>query len=68
MARFLIIAGIVVVVVGLILQFAPWLLNWFGKLPGDINYETEHTRVYIPITSMLLISIVFSLLLYFLRR
>jgi hypothetical protein len=68
MGRLLIIAGIVIVAIGLILHFAPWLLTWFGKLPGDINYETEHTRVYIPITSMLLISVLFSLLLYLVRR
>jgi Protein of unknown function (DUF2905) len=64
MARLLIIVGIAVVVIGLILQFAPWLLNWFGKLPGDINYESENTRVYIPITSMIIVSLLLSLLLY----
>jgi hypothetical protein len=58
----------VIVAIGLIVHFAPWMFNWFGKLPGDINYETEQTRVFIPITSMLLISIVVSLLLYLLRR
>jgi hypothetical protein len=68
MGRLLIIAGLAIVLVGVALQFAPWLFNWFGRLPGDINYETEHTRVFIPITSMLLISILLSLIVWLVRR
>ena len=68
MGRLLIILGIVIVLIGLALQFAPWLVNWFGRLPGDINYETENTRVFIPLVSMLLISILLSLLLWLIRR
>ena len=44
------------------------LLGWFGRLPGDIRIEGETTRVYVPITSMLLVSVGFSLLLYVVRR
>jgi len=43
-------------------------LNWFGKLPGDIHYEGERAQVYIPIVSMLLVSIALSLIFYLLRR
>ena len=68
MGRLLIILGIVIVLIGLALQFAPWLVNWFGRLPGDINYETENTRVFIPLVSMLLISILLSLILWLIRR
>jgi hypothetical protein len=68
MGRLLIIVGVVILAVGLALQFAPWLVNWFGRLPGDINYETENTRIVIPITSMLLVSIALSLLLWLIRR
>ena len=41
---------------------------WFGRLPGDIRYESDNVRVYVPIVSMLLTSIVLSLLFYLLRR
>jgi hypothetical protein len=68
MGRLFIIAGLVIVAIGLALQFAPWLVNWFGKLPGDINYETENTRIFVPIVSMLLLSVLASLILYFVRR
>lgn len=68
MARWIIVAGLVLLAVGTALQFAPWLLNWFGRLPGDIRIENEHSRVFIPITSMVLVSIVLTVLLNLLRR
>jgi hypothetical protein len=61
-----IIAGVCVVVVGLLIYSGG--LSWFGSLPGDIRIERERLRVYIPITSMLLLSLVISLLLYLLHR
>jgi len=65
--------GLLVVVGGAFLVVAGVLvysgaLNWFGRLPGDIRYEGEHTRVYVPIVSMLIISIALSLILYLVRR
>ena len=43
-------------------------LNWFGRLPGDIRYESERVHVYVPIVSMLLVSAALSLLLYLVRK
>jgi len=68
MGRWFIYAGIILVMIGVVLQYAPWLINWFGKLPGDIRYEGENSRVYFPITSSILISILLSLLITLLRR
>jgi di/tricarboxylate transporter len=58
--------GIGVVLVGVLTRLG--LLNWFGKLPGDVRYEGENTRVYFPIVTMLLVSIVVSVILYLIRR
>ena len=41
-------------------------LTWFGQLPGDIRYEGRRTRVYAPLGSMLLLSLVLSLVMYLL--
>ena len=68
MARWLIVAGLVLVVVGIIFHFAPGLLKWFGRLPGDLRIETGRTRVLIPITSMVLLSIVLTVLINLFRR
>ena len=39
-------------------------LSWFGRLPGDIRISSDNTRVYIPITSMLLVSLVLNVMLW----
>lgn len=68
MGRWLILAGMVMVAVGLVLHFAPGLLNWFGKLPGDIRIETANGRFYFPVTSMVLVSLVLTVLLNLFRH
>jgi hypothetical protein len=68
MARWIILLGAALLLIGLILQFAPWLLNWFGRLPGDIRITSGRTRIFIPITSMVIISIVLTILINIFRR
>jgi hypothetical protein len=68
MAKWFITFGALLLLIGVALQYAPWLVNWFGKLPGDIRHETDGTRVFIPITSMIVLSIALSLLVSLLRR
>ena len=58
--------GAAAVIVGL-LVYAGWL-SWFGRLPGDIRYESDNVRVYIPIVSMLIVSLLLSLIFYLVRR
>lgn len=66
--RWIIGAGLLLVVVGAVLQFAPWLVSWFGRLPGDVRIEGERTRVFLPITSMILVSIVATIIINLLLR
>lgn len=68
MAKWLIVLGVILLLIGAALQFAPWLFSWFGKLPGDINIKRESVSVFIPITSMILVSLVLTLLLNLLNR
>ena len=63
----LIIAIGVVVSLGGLLMLAGGL-NWFGRLPGDIRVERDNARIFIPITSMILLSIGLSVLMYIVRR
>ena len=62
MAKLFIIIGAVLVIVGLIFHYAPWLINWLGKLPGDIRIQTENGVIFIPISSMAVISLLLTLL------
>jgi H+/Cl- antiporter ClcA len=68
LGRILIIAGIVLVVAGLVVYFAGNKLHWLGHLPGDINIVRENVRIFIPITTMVLLSAVLSLILYIIRK
>jgi DUF2905 family protein len=62
----IVLAGLALVLVGL----AVWsgALGWFGRLPGDIRIERDSMRIYIPLASMLLVSVVLTLLMYLLNR
>ncbi|MGZ8215202.1 MAG: DUF2905 family protein, partial [Methylosarcina sp.] len=40
--------GIILIIIGLILTYAPGLLSWFGRLPGDIRIGNGKTVIYIP--------------------
>ncbi len=60
--KILIYAGLLMTGIGLLLNFAPWLINWFGRLPGDIRIEEENKFLFFPITSMIVISIILSII------
>ncbi|WNG42413.1 DUF2905 domain-containing protein [Archangium violaceum] len=62
----LMVAGAVLVVIGLLVYSGA--LSWFGRLPGDLRWEGEHTRIYVPFASMLLLSVLLSLMAFVLRR
>jgi hypothetical protein len=64
--RILIVAGLILVVVGLAW---PWLAKLpLGRLPGDIAIERPDLKVYVPITTMIVVSLVVTLLLWLFRR
>ncbi len=54
----LVVAGVVLVGVGLLV--ASGGLSWFGRLPGDLRFGSDTTRVVVPITSMVLVSVVLT--------
>ena len=68
MGKLIIYAGLVLVVIGAIVQYAPWAVSWFGKLPGDIRIQGEKGGVFIPLTSMIIVSVVLTIVVNFLRR
>ena len=68
MGRWIIFTGILLIIVGAILQFAPGLFNWFGRLPGDIRIETANSKIYIPLSSMVIISIILTILVNLFKR
>ena len=66
MQRFLVIAGVVLVLVGLAW---PWLVRLgLGRLPGDINIERENFSFHFPLTTSIVVSLVVSLLFWIFRK
>jgi uncharacterized membrane protein len=62
----IVLLGLAIVVIGLLMWAGG--LAWFGRLPGDIRIERETVRIYVPIVSMLVVSVVLSLLLNLISR
>lgn len=69
LAKLFIIGGITLLLIGLALLYAPGLINWFGRLPGDLHFKRGGTRIFIPITSMIIVSLALTVIVnLFLRR
>lgn len=67
--KVLLLVGLVIALVGLILTYAPGLLGWFGHLPGDIRIERGNGGFFFPITSLIIISVLLTIIInLFLRR
>ncbi|HJU62564.1 MAG TPA: DUF2905 domain-containing protein [Candidatus Binatia bacterium] len=67
LAKTLIYLGLILVVLGVILALAG-KLPWLGHLPGDIYIQRERFTFYFPLATCILISVIITLVLYFLRR
>jgi hypothetical protein len=65
--RLLIVGGLVLAVVGLVLVLAP-NIPFLGRLPGDIRIDSGNVKVFAPLGTMLLISIILTIILNLLNR
>jgi hypothetical protein len=69
MGKMLILMGLFVVLLGLIMTFAPKLrIPFLGRLPGDIRIEREGFSFYFPIVTCILLSVLLTLLLNVVAR
>ena len=66
MGNTLIVVGAGLILLGVLVKLG--LLSWFGDLPGDIRIETERSAVFVPITSMIVLSVVGSVLFSLISR
>jgi len=68
LGKLLLWAGLVLAVSGLVLMFFGRTNLPLGRLPGDIFYRGKHTTFYFPLATSILLSVVLSLILYFVGR
>ena len=66
--KYLIIIGIVSILLGVIIYFIGDKFQWLGNLPGDIKIKKEHFNFYAPITSMILLSALLTLVLWIINK
>ncbi|MBK9228953.1 MAG: DUF2905 domain-containing protein [Ignavibacteria bacterium] len=65
--KFIFLSGIIIAGIGLIVMFID-KIPFFGKLPGDFTIKRDNFTFYFPLATSILISIIASLIFYFLSR
>ncbi len=66
--KLIMVIGAIIVVAGVIVYFFHDKLNWIGRLPGDVRIEKENFRFYFPITTMILLSLLLTLIAQIIKR
>jgi hypothetical protein len=66
--KYIIIGGAIILLIGLIYFYFGQYFGWLGKLPGDIRYETGSTKIFFPITTCILLTIILNLVIYLIKR
>jgi H+/Cl- antiporter ClcA len=66
--KYILIAGIFIVIAGLLIYFFHDYFKWIGKLPGDIRIEKENFRFYFPLTTMVVFSIIITIIINIFKR
>jgi hypothetical protein len=67
LGKLLILVGVLIIVIGILFLIGD-KIPWIGRLPGDIIVKREKFTFYFPLTTSILISIILTLLLWFLRK
>ncbi len=68
MAKILIGLGVVLIIIGVIWLIFPSAFSWIGNMPGDIKHKSGNTRVYFPVVTMIIISIIATIVLNLFNR
>ena len=68
LGKMIVVLGVVLIAVGLLLMLLGRTHLPIGRLPGDIVYRRRNFAFYFPLTTSILLSIVLSLVFYFLSR
>jgi len=66
--KYIIIAGLCIVAIGVLVYFFHNAFKWFGNLPGDVKFSGKNVKVYFPIVTMILISVVLTILVNLFRK
>ena len=66
--KYIMLTGAAIIIIGLLIYFFHDKLQWIGHLPGDIRIERENFRFYFPVTTMVVVSVLLTIVLSIIRR
>ena len=66
--KWVIATGALIMLVGLVIYFFHDKFHWIGRLPGDIRIENENSRFYFPITTMIILSILLTIVVNIIKK
>ena len=66
--KYILIAGLLIVVAGIVIYFFHDHFKWIGRLAGDIRIERENFRFYFPISTMIIFSLIVTIIIAIIKR
>ena len=66
--KYILMVGGFIVLIGLVVYFFGDKLHWIGRLPGDIRVERPNACFYFPLTTMILLSLLLTLIINLIKR
>jgi H+/Cl- antiporter ClcA len=66
--KYILIAGVIIVIAGILIYFFHDYFKWIGRLPGDIRVERENFKFYFPLATMIIVSLVLTILINIFKR
>jgi hypothetical protein len=66
--KYIVLFGLGIILIGALIYFFHDKLHWIGRLPGDIRVERENFRFYFPITTMIILSVVLTIIFRVVRK
>jgi hypothetical protein len=66
--KYIIVAGVCILIAGILIYFFHDYFKWLGKLPGDVRVEKGKTTFYFPVVTMLIVSIVLTFIINIIKR
>lgn len=66
--KYILITGLIIVLIGVLVYFLGDKLKWFGSLPGDIKLEKGNVKIFFPVVTMILLSLILTLLINLFKK
>jgi uncharacterized protein HemY len=66
--KLMMLCGLGLLILGLVIYFLSDKMQWFGQLPGDIRIEKDNFRLFFPLSTMIILSVLLNLVIWLVRK